>query len=131
MLERCWTLVGAHDRGTGTFLVTTVRETAGGEARVEADWVWSLRREEQEGDVQGFFHTHLPGMGTKPSATDIRSMQAWTLALGKPLLCLIAEENVMEEPSGYLFEEGCGEGIMKIVLPSLRDGKWRVDYELE
>jgi hypothetical protein len=131
MPECCWTLVGAHDRDKGTFLVAAVQETSGGEARVEADWAWSLRREEEEGDVQGFFHTHLPGVGVNPSATDVRSMQAWTLALGKPLLCLIAEEEATEESSGYLFEEGSEEGKMKIVLPSMRDGKWRVDYELE
>ena len=58
-------------------------------------------------------------------------MQAWTLALGKPLLCLIAEENAPEGPAGYLFEESSEEGKMKIVLPSLREGKWRVDHELE
>ncbi len=131
MPERCWTLVGVHDRAKGAFLVSMVQETAGGEAQVEADWAWSLRREEEEGDVQGFFHTHLPGAGTKPSGTDVRSMQAWVLALGKPLLCLIAEEDSAAQPSAYLFEEGSGEGVMKVVLPSLRDGKWRVDYELE
>ena len=65
MPERCWTLVGAHDRDKGTFLVSTVQERAGSEAQVEADWAWSLRREEEEGDVQGFFHTHLTGVGSQ------------------------------------------------------------------
>jgi hypothetical protein len=127
MPERCWALVGGHDRALRSYLVSTVRETAGEAARVEADWAWSLEREEKEGDVQGFFHTHPPAAGTAPSQTDIRSMQAWTLALGKPLLCLIAEEHNMEEPSGFLFAEDAG--AMRKATLGLEDGKWRVGYE--
>ena len=31
-------------------------------------------------------------------------MQAWCSALGKPLLCLIAEDREVGTPKGYIFE---------------------------
>ena len=108
MPEHCWTLIGERDRARGTYRVRAVRESSGEAARVQADWAWSLKREEKEGDVQGFFHTHPPRGGVEPSPTDIRSMQAWTLALGKPLLCLIAEEGSLAAAAGYLFAENGG-----------------------
>jgi hypothetical protein len=32
-------------------------------------------------------------------------MKAWCSALGKPLLCLIAEEGKPDNPAGYLFPD--------------------------
>jgi proteasome lid subunit RPN8/RPN11 len=40
------------------------------------------------GDVIGFLHTHPDGPAS-PSDRDVRTMRAWRLAFGKPLLCLI------------------------------------------
>lgn len=65
-----------------------MRWRTGGAARVDFDWAWVLRREESKGDVAGFYHTHpagVPGM----SARDRRTMQAWALSFGKPLVCAI------------------------------------------
>ena len=45
-------------------------------------------REDRHGDVVGFLHTH-PGMTASPSQTDLDTMRAWVLAMGKPLVCAI------------------------------------------
>jgi hypothetical protein len=84
--------------------------TVGGVASVEADWGWTLAREEERGDVVGFWHTHPAGAGTAPSGRDIRTMQAWCSALGKPLLCLISEEGRGGEAAVYLFADDESEG---------------------
>lgn len=52
------------------------------------DGTWVLQREERHGDVVGFLHTHPDGPNS-PSRRDVRTMRAWCLAFGKPLLCLI------------------------------------------
>jgi proteasome lid subunit RPN8/RPN11 len=69
-----------------------------------------LTREEEQGDVVGFWHTHPAGSGTTPSRRDIRTMQAWCSALGKPLLCLISEEGRENEAAVYLFDNDESEG---------------------
>jgi hypothetical protein len=67
------------------------------------DGVWALSREESDGDVMGFFHTHPAGARCGPSHRDIRTMRAWCSALGRPLLCLIAEEPEIRTPAAYVF----------------------------
>jgi hypothetical protein len=61
---------------------------------VEFDWGWALQREERYGDVIGFHHTHPPGMAT-PSTRDVRTMRAWASCFGKPLLCVIESDAVL------------------------------------
>ena|SRR5688572_26111454 len=84
--EECWVLVGRVRAGVCHARATT--HTLGHPSHVEADGAWALRREECRGDVIGFLHTHPMG-GIRPSARDVRTMQAWCDALGKPLVCLI------------------------------------------
>jgi proteasome lid subunit RPN8/RPN11 len=94
-IERCWVLVGQqYDQTTWHF--RRRRLTAGEIASVEADWEWTLKREDRYGDVIGFFHTHPHGMGVQPSSRDVRTMRAWCTALGKPLLCIIASGKLLE-----------------------------------
>jgi proteasome lid subunit RPN8/RPN11 len=50
-----------------------------------------LNREEERGDVVGFYHTHPSGLAA-PSVRDVRTMRAWVSAFGKPLLCLIESQ---------------------------------------
>jgi hypothetical protein len=118
MNERCWVLVGAFDRSGDSWRVAVEREVAGEPIRVEADWRWALAREEERGDVAGFWHTHPPAAGLVPSARDVRTMQAWTLALGKPLLCLISEEGRPGQPAAYLFldEDDRGRPAGSVIL---------------
>jgi len=71
----------------------------GSAASVEFDWAWVIRREERQGDVIGFYHTHPRGL-TAPSDRDVRTMRAWVTCLGKPLLCLIRSGNAL---AGYIF----------------------------
>jgi hypothetical protein len=103
MNERCWTLLGHREAGSGTWRVRLNHLVEGEQTRVEADWSWTMCREENQEDVMGFFHTHPDGFGAQPSRRDIRTMQAWCSALGKPLLCLIAEESEPGIPRGYVF----------------------------
>jgi hypothetical protein len=105
MTEQCWILSGAYDDDQEVWHVTLHRHILGEPASVEADWQWALDREEARGDVVGFAHTHPAGAGTEPSARDIQTMQVWCSALGKPLLCLIAEGTALVEPAAYVFED--------------------------
>ena len=84
--EHCWILVGTR-RGR-TWRLLKVRQTSGTRSSVAFDPQWALRREEQTGDVWGFYHTHPDG-SLVPSSRDERTMRAWVSALGKPLWCLI------------------------------------------
>jgi proteasome lid subunit RPN8/RPN11 len=84
--EHCWILVGTR-RGN-VWKLRKVRRTVGTRVEVDFDALWVLRREEETGDVFGFFHTHPDG-SMVPSSRDERTMRAWVSALGKPLWCLI------------------------------------------
>lgn len=60
----------------------------GSPGQVSFDWEKIMEREDSHGDIVGFYHTHPSFPGT-PSSTDYATMGAWTLSLGRPLLCLI------------------------------------------
>lgn len=90
--------------------VTLHRNVEGAPGSVEADWTWALEREETQGDVMGFLHTHPADGGISPSARDVRTMQAWCSALGKPMLCLIAEAGSTGLPGGTVFSDDESEG---------------------
>jgi hypothetical protein len=111
MPEHCWTLLGRREPETGTWRLRPQQGVPGEKTRVDADWAWTLAREESHGDVTGFFHTHPPGAGLRPSERDVRTMRAWCSALGKPLLCLIAEEGGTEAPRGTLFADDEDPGV--------------------
>jgi proteasome lid subunit RPN8/RPN11 len=66
---------------------------------VSFDAKWALHREELNGDIIGFYHTHPSGM-PDPSGRDHRTMNAWVAALGKPLLCIIEADNT---PHAYQY----------------------------
>ena len=86
VVEHCWVLIG---RQTGALWHARRDQFVTGEpASVEFDAQWVLSREEQYGDVVGFYHTH-PGGRPTPSERDRQTMQAWVGAFGKSLLCLI------------------------------------------
>ena len=65
-----------------------VQWRTGGAAHVDFDWTWAMKREETKGDVTGFFHTHPSGF-SEMSDRDRRTMQAWSVSFGKPLICAI------------------------------------------
>lgn len=90
-IEQCWVLVGAWDGRRRCWQLRRRRPVCGHLTSVEADWAWALAREEEHGDVVGFWHTHPGGAGTSPSDRDIRTMRAWHSAFGKPLVCVITE----------------------------------------
>lgn len=105
MTEQCWALIGGFDEDQEMWRVALHRQVSGEPGSVEADWLWALNQEEAFGNLAGFAHTHPAGAGTTPSARDIRTMQAWCSALGKPLLCLIGEGENLTEPAAYIFED--------------------------
>jgi proteasome lid subunit RPN8/RPN11 len=98
-------LLGSRDNGRGSWSAKPQRFVEGEKSEVNADWSWTMAREEEVGDVMGFYHTHPKDSGTRPSSRDIRTMRAWCSALGKPLLCLIAEEPDVGLPSGHVFKD--------------------------
>lgn len=71
------------------------------------DGQWVLQREEERGDVVGFYHTH-PGGSPNPSQRDLNTMRAWCSCFGKPLLCVI------ESPEGlgaFRFDDDQSTGV--------------------
>jgi proteasome lid subunit RPN8/RPN11 len=74
---------------------------------VEFDAAWVLKREEDRGDVVGFYHTH-PAALPEPSVRDVRTMRAWTSSLGKPLLCLVESGG---QPSAFRFDDDRSDGV--------------------
>jgi len=86
--ERAYVVTGER-RGPFWLLQRHVVQS-GQRSWVEANWQWALAREEKLSDVCGFYHTHPPLSGVRPSARDRRTMRAWCLAFDKPLLCIIA-----------------------------------------
>jgi hypothetical protein len=78
----------------------------GGPSSVDFDWKWVLKREEQYGDILGFYHTH-PGGFARPSERDTRTMRAWVSCLGKPLMCVIES---FEDLIAYIYETDEDDG---------------------
>lgn len=121
MFEECAVLVGVCV--DEVWLVSRQEPVSGSAAAVEAHWAWALRREEICGDVMGFWHTHPPGASAGPSERDIRTMRAWCSALGKPLLCLIAEGEAL---GGHVFEGDEAAGKRVSMIEAIAPGSWRV-----
>ncbi len=112
-IERCWTLIGEYR--DGVWRAAKRHRISGRPNSVEADWEWTLKREEKRGDVIGFVHTHPMGSGTTPSERDIRTMRAWRTALGKPLVSVIDDG---ESPGGYVFasDDSHGQPVASIAM---------------
>ncbi len=85
-----------------------LRQTrTGGPASVDFDWAWVIEREEQYGDILGFYHTHPSGLA-RPSRRDVRTMHAWVSCMGKPLLCVIESDANL---NAYVFETDENDGF--------------------
>ncbi len=95
--EQCWVLTG--NRSGMTWHCSRVQPTEGSTNQVEFSHDWVLQRNEDVGDVVGFYHTHPSGF-LDPSEKDVQTMQAWTGCFGRPLLCLIGFEERIE---GFIF----------------------------
>ena len=122
MNEQCWVLLGSRDTTTEAWRVDVHRPVVGTPSSVDADWSWTLAREESHGDVMGFYHTHPNGAGCLPSPRDILTMQAWCSALGKSQLCLIAEDREPREPAAYVFETDDHTGTALAGLETVETG---------
>ena len=122
MKESCWVLTGKFRDDLGLWRIARTQKVEGRTHSVEADWAWTLSREDTSGDVMGFFHTHPCGVGTYPTWRDSRTMRAWCTALGKPLLCVISDG---DETSGYVYQADFNEGIRVMrVAPIGTDRFW-------
>lgn len=81
--EECWVLKG---RIIGTFWIARYdRYSVGRIARVAFDPEYV---EDNHTQIVGWLHTH-PHWIASPSITDLTTMRAWVLSLGRPLLCMI------------------------------------------
>lgn len=105
VIEHCWLVVG-QKRGN-FWLGRLVQPTTGSIAQVEFDPYWVIDREEQRGDVLGFYHTH-PGGRPGPSKRDVNTMRSWAESFGKPLLCYI---EASRELGCFLFDEFEQDGL--------------------
>jgi hypothetical protein len=115
-------LVG--EQQNGVWLLRLRRVRWGERSSVEAAWRWTMRREETSGDVLGFWHTHPPRAGTRPSLRDVHTMQAWCSALGKPLLCVIGCEKHVQSTL-FVDDEDYGRALPIVQ----RFGGWMVVVE--
>ncbi len=70
------------------FLGRLVKKTIGTGHSVKFDGNWVLKREEERGDVLGFYHSH-PNGNHKLSERDIKTMAAWIDCFDKTLICII------------------------------------------
>lgn len=86
MNEQCWVLVGGmrDDLWWGK----RVKPTEGAPASVAFNPDYVTQRDDKYHDVVGFIHTH-PSFTAHYSSRDDRTMKAWVLSLGKPLVCCI------------------------------------------
>jgi proteasome lid subunit RPN8/RPN11 len=85
---------------------------------VRFDGAWALEREESHGDVVGFLHTHPDGPAS-PSQRDVRTMRAWCIAFGKPLLCVIAGPDGLR---GYRFDSDESAGDVLPIIEAFPRG---------
>lgn len=110
VVEQCWTLLG--ERRGRVWLCQRMRRTSGERVRVRFDGTWVSQREERRGDVVGFLHTHPDGPASL-SGRDVRTMRAWCLSFGKPLVCLIDSPEGLR---GYRFDddESAGEALASV-----------------
>lgn len=86
MNENCWVLVGGWEEDI--WWGKRVKPTEGTPVSVNFSAEYVIQRDTNHKDIVGFIHTH-PGMTAHYSSRDKRTMEAWTLALGKPLVCCI------------------------------------------
>lgn len=88
--EQCWLLLGK--RWNKFWQGTKFYQGKGTPTRVNFDGSFVLEREETEGDVLGFYHTH-PNLSNYPSSIDDETMHGWVSCFGRPLLCAIKGSN--------------------------------------
>ena len=84
--EHMWVLFGEVDGDL--WHARMIPMASGGPAQVSFDANEVIKREEEVGDVVGFLHTH-PSFSSHYSSRDDRTMKAWCLCFGKPLVCCI------------------------------------------
>jgi proteasome lid subunit RPN8/RPN11 len=116
VVEQCWVLLG--ERRGRIWLCRRERREEGARVSVRFDGLWVLEREETHGDVVGFLHTHPDGPAA-PSDRDVRTMRAWCLAFGKPLLCLIDSPTGIR---GYRFDNDESNGEPLAVVEAFTRG---------
>lgn len=84
--EECWVILGTWvDRFWFGRLVPL---GSGTPSTVSFDLNTVMELEEKHNSVIGFMHTH-PAFLAYPSSTDHRTMNCWSVSLGKPLVCVI------------------------------------------
>lgn len=84
-VENCWILPGGTQGRLWWGYLR--RHTTGSICEVAFDAAYVLKREEDRGDIIGFYHTHP--CGAFPSDRDDRTMKQWVFCFGKPLACVI------------------------------------------
>jgi hypothetical protein len=78
MNEQCWFIYGIRFRNKLWGVLKYHSE--GSSCQVKFDWAKAV------GKVIGFYHSHPSGF-TGPSSRDDRTMKAWVISEGKPMVC--------------------------------------------
>ena len=90
-----------------------VKKRIGDLTSVEFDWDWVLKREENRGDIIGFWQTHE--IDIRPSSRDIETMLAWMRCFGKTLVCIFQTENYRASYLCNFYKSNAQKtGILKI-----------------
>ena len=133
--EQSWIIVGIR-RGR-LWIGRRIEMWIGNQSSVAFDWRLVLSREEQRGDVLGWYHTH-PVWGATPSKADTDTMWAWTDCLGKDLLCVIeGRHNGLTETLAWRFSPRpnqsdvgrCGREDCDLIQDFYRFGNVVVGYD--
>lgn len=84
--EKCWSLMG--EEFDGIWVLKMTGETEGTPASVSFNHELVMRAEDNGTPFVGWLHSH-PYWTAVPSDRDVKTMGAWCLSLGRPLLCAI------------------------------------------
>ena len=95
-IEHCWLLLGVID--SGVWCAKAEYMGSGEAASVAFDAYFALGLQNQ---IIGFLHTH-PSFPAIPSFVDDGTMKAWSICLGRPLLCAIRGTDGLR---GYWYDD--------------------------
>ena len=111
MNEQCWFIHGIkYGNNLGGILKY---HSEGSPSHVKFDWSRAV------GKVMGFYHSHPSGL-TGPSSRDDRTMGAWVISEGRPMICGIFCDGAQR---AFLYYRGDGGRIACREIPAKVSGK--------